>query len=176
MTNTLLSLCVHLCPGSECAEGLGVVSAEFWELRKSRGTLISAPGCCLDHELEKPLCCHVSAMAEQSPETWRDVATLPQPAAALAIGSELSRQEGGFLLAPAVTDLATEAMLMFFKKWHDQRGSERCCFLRDWQGQLSPRVSGLTFSCYTGPFSSSLRTHLPFRAHRSAPGGNLVPC
>ena len=55
-------------------------------------------------------------MAEQSPETWRDVATLPQPAAALAIGLELSRQEGGFILAPAVTDLATEAMLMFSKR------------------------------------------------------------
>ena len=139
--------------------GLYQLSFENWE---SSGTLISAPGCCLDHELEKPLCFHVSTMPEQSPETRRDVATLPQPAAALATGLELSRQEGGFLLAPAVTDLTTEATLMFFKKWHDQQGSERCCFLRDWQGQLSPRVSGLTFSCYTGPFSSSLRTHTSF--------------
>lgn len=51
------------------------------------------------------------------------------------------RQEGGFLLAPAVTDLTTEATLMFFQKWHDQQGSERCCFLRGLARTACPRVS-----------------------------------
>lgn len=44
-----------------------------------------------------------------------DVATLPQPAAALATGLELSRQEEVSFL-PAVTDLTTEATLMFFQE------------------------------------------------------------
>ena len=100
MTNTLLPFACIYAQAQNVLRvwGLYQLCFESWERAEAPSSLPLAVALTLN--LRNLSAATFLPWQSRAPRHGTDVATLPQPAAALAVDLELSRQEGDFLLAP----------------------------------------------------------------------------
>lgn len=142
-------LCMSLCPGSEYTEDFGI-SCQCHDATQSALLHSESPeGAGAPSSLHVAIACAANLSNSFLLRPRR--AHGPEQTCSCLDKREIS------LPPPAAIGLPAEAMLMFvFRKW---KVSEvvHCCFLKDQPGQLSPRLSDLTFSRYTGHWDAPSR-------------------